>query len=68
MKKKARKSTPPKPAIGIDVLLHERRVFKPPQAFRKQANVSDAGIYRKAARNPEAFWAARAKELTWFRP
>jgi acetyl-CoA synthetase len=68
VKKKARKSTPPKAATGIDVLLHESRVFKPPQAFRKQANVSDAGIYRKAARNPEAFWAARAKELTWFRP
>ena len=68
MKKKARKSSTPKPAAGIDVLLHEKRVFKAPPSFRKQANVSDPDVYRKAARNPEAFWAARAKELTWFRP
>jgi acetyl-CoA synthetase len=68
VKKKARKSPTPNRAAGIDVLLDEKRVFKAPSSFRKQANVSDPAIYRKAARNPEAFWAARAKELTWFRP
>jgi acetyl-CoA synthetase len=52
---------------NIDVLLHEERVFKPSAAFRRQANVNDPGIYAKAARDPEAFWARLAGELHWFR-
>jgi acetyl-CoA synthetase len=58
------------PAAGaaIDVLLHEKRVFRPPAAFRRQANVADPGVYAKAARNPDAFWAAIARELHWDRP
>jgi len=58
----------PGPAAGIDVLLEEHRVFRPSASFRKNANVSSAAIYQKAARNPGAFWASFAKELFWFRP
>jgi acetyl-CoA synthetase len=55
-------------ARNIDVLLEEKRVFKPAAAFRKQAHVSDPGIYAKALRNPEAFWAGIARELHWDKP
>ena len=66
--KQPRRSRSRQPESDIDVLLKEKRVFKAPAAFKKQANIADPEIYRKAARNPEAFWAARARELTWFRP
>jgi acetyl-CoA synthetase len=65
---RTRKPDPPAPTAGIDVLLHENRVFPPPAAFRRDAHASDAGIYKKAARDPEAFWASLARELEWFRP
>jgi acetyl-CoA synthetase len=53
---------------GIDVLLREDRLFRPSTGFRKHARVRDPGIYAKAARNPEAFWATFARELVWSRP
>ncbi|HEU4401489.1 MAG TPA: acetate--CoA ligase [Candidatus Polarisedimenticolia bacterium] len=56
------------PAAGIDVLLREDRVFRPPAAFRRRAAVTDASIYAKAARNPGAFWGGLARELVWSRP
>ncbi len=63
------KRTPPRDlAAEIDVLLKEDRLFRPSPAFRKQANISDPGIYAKAARDPEAFWASFAKQLHWFHP
>jgi acetyl-CoA synthetase len=65
---RVRTRRPPAKSAGIDVLLDERRVFPPPASFRRRANASDRSIYRKAARDPEAFWAALARDLTWFRP
>ncbi len=59
---------PADPAMGIDVLLKEDRQFRPPASFRRQANVADPKIYARAAKNPEGFWAARARELVWSRP
>jgi acetyl-CoA synthetase len=61
---------PPRPGnlAGIDVLLHERRVFRPDPSFRRRALVRDAGVYARALRNPEAFWASCARELSWFKP
>src|SRR6185295_6824944 len=53
---------------GIDVLLHEKRVFRPGSDFRRRANIKDASIYRKAARNPEAFWNTCARDLVWAKP
>jgi acetyl-CoA synthetase len=52
----------------IDALLQEDRLFRPPAAFRRTALLTDPAIYERAARNPEAFWAARARELVWSRP
>jgi len=44
-------------------------VFWPTEEMKKKAWVSDESIYAKAAKNPAAFWAARAKEgLEWFQP
>ncbi len=53
---------------GIDVLLHEDRVFRPGRNFTAGANQGDPAIYGRAARDPEAFWASMARELTWSRP
>ena len=64
-----KKSKDPAPArTGIDVLLHENRVFPPSAAFRRAANIADPRVYARAARDPEAFWAGLARELEWFRP
>ena len=63
-----RKPPPPGTRPGIDVLLHENRVFRPDGAFRRRAHVRDASVYARARRNPEAFWASRAREIAWFKP
>ena len=63
-----RKPPPPGNLAGIDVLLHEKRVFRPDPSFRRRAHVRDAGVYARALRNPEAFWASCARELYWFKP
>ncbi|MCL6548942.1 MAG: AMP-binding protein, partial [Alicyclobacillus sp.] len=52
----------------LDALLHEDRKFPPPEDFRAQANFNDPGIYERAAKDPEAFWAEQAEHITWFRP
>jgi len=52
----------------IDALLHETRRFPPPEWWTRHANVRTAGIYDRAAADPEAFWAERARELEWITP
>ncbi len=52
----------------IDHLLQEDRRFPPSAALQKSANISDSGVYERAARDPEAFWAEFARELDWIRP
>src|SRR6188508_844905 len=49
-------------------LLQEHRSFPSPEAFRAQANVRDEGVYERAERDPEAFWAGFASELEWSTP
>jgi acetyl-CoA synthetase len=58
----------PPVAPEIAALLREDRRFPPPEAFRRQAHVTDASVYERAAADPEAFWAAWARELEWIRP
>ena len=59
----------PEPAeISLSALLEERRTFPPHLEFRRQANAGDPGIYERAARDPQAFWAAEAAHLDWFEP
>lgn len=44
-------------------------VFWPTEEMKKRAWVSDELIYKEAAKDPVAFWAAKAKEgLDWFKP
>jgi acetyl-CoA synthetase len=52
----------------IDALLKEARVFEPTEAWRKDAIANDPGVYERAAKDPEAFWAGFASELEWMRP
>jgi acetyl-CoA synthetase len=52
----------------LDDLLREDRVFPPSRAFTAQANVPDPGVYERAEKDPEAFWAQFASELEWFTP
>jgi acetyl-CoA synthetase len=52
----------------IDVLLSETRSFPPSDEFRRDALISDPAVYAEAARDPEAYWAGRAAELSWMKP
>ncbi len=56
----------------IDSILKEKRLFKPPESFSKNAYVKSMAeyeaIYKKAEADPEAFWADAAKDLHWFKP
>ena len=51
----------------VEVISHEDRRFPPPAEFTAGANLSDPGIYERAAADPEAFWAEQAEQLTWFK-
>jgi acetyl-CoA synthetase len=57
----------------IESVLHENRLFPPPEAFVRQANVSGMAAYRalcdEAASDYEGFWARLAREhLIWHKP
>ena len=51
----------------FEALLQERRTFPPPDAFRRQANVSDPSVYERARQDLEAFWAEEAERLDWIK-
>jgi acetyl-CoA synthetase len=51
---------------AIDALLSEKRVFEPPEEFRRRALWSDPAVYDRATADPEAFWAEQAEALLWF--
>src|SRR6476619_6670908 len=58
---------------NIETVLQETRVFKPAEAFVKQANIPGMEAYRKmvaeAERDFEGFWARLAREtLAWSKP
>ncbi len=60
-------------AADISSFQKENRLFKPSPAFSKAAHVPSLAAYKKihaaALKNPEKFWAAKAKELLhWFKP
>ncbi len=52
----------------IETLLDEQRSFPPPEAFRKQAHVSDPQVYEKAKKDREGYWADWARQLEWIKP
>jgi acetyl-CoA synthetase len=55
---------------NIESLLKEQRVFAPSAEFAAKAHIRSAEEYeairRKAAEDPEAYWAGVASELHWF--
>jgi acetyl-CoA synthetase len=51
----------------IEALLHELRQFPPSADFVAQANATTA-LYEEASTDPEAFWMAQARRLTWATP
>ncbi len=62
------KPDPTTPQPEIEVLLLEQRTFVPDPAFVAAANVT-AALYEEAERDPEAFWAAQARErISWVTP
>jgi acetyl-CoA synthetase len=56
------------PNLPIEALLAEERAFEPNAELRKHANISDPGVYEKARKDPEGFWAEAARSLDWFKP
>ena len=52
----------------IEALLLEKRAFRPPKTFARQANARDPNVYRRADRDYQKFWAGFARELSWQRP
>jgi acetyl-CoA synthetase len=56
------------PQLPIEALLAEERVFEPAAVLREQANISDPGVYERAKKDPEGFWAEAARSLDWFKP
>ena len=55
---------------NIESLLKEDRVFKPSDAFSAQAHIRSLSDYealsKRAAEDPENYWAEIASELHWF--
>ena len=59
-------SQPPRHEIAA--LQADGHVFEPPAEWRASATANDPGVYERAAKDPEAFWAGFASELEWMRP
>ena len=53
---------------AIEGLLEEDRTFAPPDPSQVRTGIVDQSLHEEAERDPEAFWAERARELTWMRP
>ena len=51
----------------IDALLTENRKFAPAADFRSAAHVSNDDMRKRAEKDPEAYWAEQASQLSWFR-
>ena len=52
----------------LDVLLGTERTFPPPPGFAAEAEWRDAGVYERAAADPEGWWAGWAERLEWIEP
>lgn len=58
-------------ATNIESILHEERVFPPPQSFSGKAHIKSMKelerLRAEASKEPEKFWARMAEELHWFK-
>ena len=56
---------------NIESVLHEERLFPPPENFSELAHIKSMdeleALRAEAAADPEAFWARMAEELHWFK-
>src|SRR5438445_6154704 len=52
---------------AIDSYYLEERTFEPPEAFKRQALVTDTSLYDEAGQDWQGFWAKQALALDWFR-
>ena len=52
----------------LDTLLKEERRFAPSESFKAQANFNDPSVYEEAAKDPKAYWAKQAENISWFEP
>lgn len=56
---------------SIETYSNEARLFPPPPDFAAEAEVKSfsdyEALYAEAEADPQAFWAKRAEELSWFR-
>ena len=56
---------------NIESVLHEERLFPPPESFSEHAHIKSMAELEKlraeAAADPESFWARMAEELHWFK-
>jgi acetyl-CoA synthetase len=56
---------------GIESILHENRLFPPPESFSSRAHIKSIEQYRKlyaeSIEDPEKFWAKFARQLHWFK-
>ncbi len=62
------RSTTTDQGATIEDFLAEERTFPPPRSIVSGALVTDRSLYDEADADFEAFWADRARELTWFEP
>src|SRR3989441_549420 len=61
-------ATETKSGTALETFAREDRTFPPPREFAAQANAKDPGIYERAERDVEGFWAEHARTLQWRRP
>ncbi len=56
----------------LESTLREDRIFPPPEAFARSANIPDLAtyerMYRRSVDDPAGFWAEAAGELEWIAP
>ncbi len=52
----------------LAVLLQTEQTFAPPAAFAAEAEFSDPGVYERAEKDPEGWWASWAEKLDWIEP
>lgn len=61
-----------KTETNIESHLIEKRIFRPPKEFSKQARIKSLDqyrrMYRESIKQPDRFWAREARELTWRSP
>src|SRR5688572_17494401 len=53
---------------ALEALATEDRRFPPPPGFVARATFADPGVYARAERDLEGFWAEQARTLRWRKP